>query len=200
MIVIDGSAAEYNVNTFANLEELLVKVMQEELEDRVVTDVLVDNASFREEYPHQAEHIASDSFERVEIKSMAANEFALGIVNELDKVVELMENSSRHIAGMFRTNQEQEALNRFTELLQVLHDFMGMLAVLRDEYVDGKEDFFDATVEDVSSQFEKMSEATAEEKWQSLSAILEDDFAPAVSRWKKVVASMRTTLENIHKD
>ncbi|OBQ52409.1 hypothetical protein [Halodesulfovibrio spirochaetisodalis] len=195
MIVIDGNAAEYNVNTFANLEELLVKVMEDELENRIVTDVLVDEAQFQEEYPNQAGELETSSFDRVEIKSVPVNEFALGIVDELEKVVVLMENSSRHIAGMFRNGQEGEALALFTELLNVLHDFMGMLAVLRAEYVEGNEDMFEKIVEEVSSQFEAMSEATGSEDWQALAAILDGDFAAAVSNWKGLVAFMREKLE-----
>lgn len=197
MIVIDGNAAEYNVNAFSNLEELLVKVMEDKLEDRVVTDVLVDEAQFQEEFPNQAGQVETSSIERVEIKSVPVNEFALGIVAELDKVVALMENSSHHIAGMFRNGQEAEALVLFTELLNVLHDFMGMLAVLRNEYVHEKEELFETTVEEVSAQFESMGESTSKEDWATLATILDGDFATAVSRWKGVVAVMRERLENV---
>ena len=200
MIVIDGNAAEYSVNTFANLEELLVKVMEDELENRIVTDVIIDDTQFKEAYPHHAGHVETDSINQVEIKSVAVNEFALGIVTELDKVVMLMEQSSRHIAGMFRTGQDTEALACFTDLLQVLHDFMGMLAVLRDEYVHEKEELFDSIVEDVSSQFEKMGEATSQEQWSELAEILDGEFATAVSRWKDVVGILRSKLENLHED
>ncbi|MCT4536377.1 hypothetical protein [Halodesulfovibrio sp.] len=197
MIVIDGNAAEYNVNTFANLEELLVKVMEDKLEDRIVTDVLVDETQFQEEYPNQAVEVDTSSIKRVEIKSVPANEFAIGIVTELDKVVALMENSSHHIAGMFRNGQEADALTLFTELLNVLHDFMGMLAVLRSEYIEGDEELFEKTVEEVSAQFESMGEATSNEDWQTLAGILDGEFATAVSHWKGLVTAMREKLENV---
>lgn len=191
MIVIDGNAAEYNVNTFSNLEELLVKVMEDELENRIVTDVIVDEAQFVEEFPHQAGQVETSSFDRVEIKSMSVNQFALGIIKELDKVIALMQDSSLHIAGMFRDGDKGEALALFTEMLNVLHDFMGMLGVLRQEFAIENDSLFETTVEDVSSQFEKMGDATAKEDWSALAAILEKDFSPAVARWKSVVVNFR---------
>ena len=46
MIIIDGRASEMRVQNFANLEDLLLGVMEDKLDNRVVTDVLVNDESF----------------------------------------------------------------------------------------------------------------------------------------------------------
>ena len=52
MIVIDGSETQLAINNFENLEDLLVRVSTDRaLEDRIVTDVLVDNENFSEMRP-----------------------------------------------------------------------------------------------------------------------------------------------------
>jgi hypothetical protein len=52
MIVIDGQETGLRVNNFANLEDLLVKVMEQDyLDNRMVTDVFVNKEAFSEIYP-----------------------------------------------------------------------------------------------------------------------------------------------------
>ena len=49
MIIVDGRNSGKEISNFANLEEILVDVMEGEgMENRVVTDVLVNNGQFSE--------------------------------------------------------------------------------------------------------------------------------------------------------
>ena len=78
MIIVDGRNSGKEISNFANLEEILVDVMEEEgMESRVVTDVLVNNELFSEIYPHQAEDISTASINSVEVRSIEASEMAL---------------------------------------------------------------------------------------------------------------------------
>ena len=62
MIIIDGNKSAKSISTFENLEQALTSIMrEEEMEGRVITDVLVNEAAFSEIYPHQAEDITCDS-------------------------------------------------------------------------------------------------------------------------------------------
>ena len=103
MIVIDGQNSGLSLNNFGNLEELLVKVMSEgTLENRIVTDVLVNEESFSEIYPHQAEDIETSDIEKVEIISMPVEDMAVNMTNELHKVIKLMGHGGKHVADLFR--------------------------------------------------------------------------------------------------
>src|SRR6218665_3017113 len=102
MIIIDGQESSFKVNNFANLEELLVKVMEQDyLENRVVTDVLINDESFSEIYPHQAEDIETREIASVEIRSVPVAEMAMSISRELYKVVQIMSEGSRKVAELF---------------------------------------------------------------------------------------------------
>ena len=58
MIIIDGREAQLKLSSFENLQEVLIKVMEEDsLKERIITDVLVNKEQFSEIYPHQAEDI-----------------------------------------------------------------------------------------------------------------------------------------------
>ena len=71
MIIIDGQKSNFNITNFSNLDELLVGLMsQEYLDNRIVTDVLVNDEAFSEIYPHQAEDVDCMDVRKVEIRTM----------------------------------------------------------------------------------------------------------------------------------
>ena len=83
MIIVDGCKSDKEISSFANLEEILATVMQDEkLDDRVVTDVFVYNVIFSEIYPHQAEDMSCDAISSVEVRSVPAAELAVDMSAE----------------------------------------------------------------------------------------------------------------------
>jgi hypothetical protein len=200
MIVIDGNETGLNISNFGNLEELLVKVVQDNsLKDRMVTDVLVNEENFSEIYPHQAEDIPTDDIESVEIKSMPVPEMAVNITRELYKVVRLMEEGARSVAGMFRQADDAEALELYQDLLDVTRDFLGMIGVLRDEFSLKDHQVLSDSMEEISSLFSEMVEVTENEDWILLADLLEYEYLPAVERWKKVIAQLREDIREASK-
>ena len=167
------------VNNFQNLEELLVKVMEDgNLEDRIVTDVLVDEEHFSEIYPHQAEDISTDEFQSVEIVTVSVSEMAVNITEELYKVVRMMEGGGRGIAQLFRQADDGEALEMLQDLLDVTRDFLTMIGVLRSEFNMGNNDKFNESAEEITNLFTEMSEVMENEDWILLADILEYEFNP----------------------
>lgn len=196
MIVVDGVKSGLQVNNFGNLEELLVKVAEDNnLEERIVTDVLVNDESFSEIYPHQAEDIDTDEIQKVEIISVPVQEMAIDITEELVKVVNIMDHGGKRVADLFRQADDAEALEVYQDLLDVIRDFMGTISVLRHEFsLDDNKDFNDA-VNDISELFTEMSDVMENEDWILLADILEYEFAPSIERWKKVVNHLRTDIQ-----
>lgn len=81
MIIVDGCKSDKEISNFANLEEVLTNLMDDEkMDDRVVTDVFVNNESFSEIYPHQAEDVSCDTITSVEVRSVPAAEPGRGHV------------------------------------------------------------------------------------------------------------------------
>lgn len=201
MILIDGQKSELNIANFDNLDQIFVKVMEDgALEDRVVTDVFVNERPFSEIYPHQAEDIDAREVQSVDIRTLPVGEVAVEITRELYKVVTLMGEGATRVAELFRQADDAEALETYQDLLDVTRDFIGMISVLRGEFAlkDHKE-FLEAS-EQLSSLFTEMTEVLANEDWILLADLLEYEFLPAVNRWKKVVALLREDVRTSGKE
>lgn len=191
MIVVDGRDTGIVIGNFENLEELLLKVMEDDsLEGRVVTDVFVNKESFSEVYPHQAEDIEASEIRSVEITTVPASEMAASIVGELFKVVRLMDLGAAKVAELFRQAQDAEGLEVYRDLLDVIQDFMGMVGLLREKFGTADHPAFLAAADEISALFSEMLEVVENEDWVLLADLLEYEFIPAVSRWKQVLADL----------
>lgn len=195
MIIIDGQQSKLEISNFANLEEILVNVMQEQsMENRVVTDVLVNEETFSEIYPHQAEDIGSEFIKTLEVRSVPVGEMAVDIAREMYKVAEIMASGSRQISRLFRQAEDAEALELLQDLLDVTRDFMNMQGVLRREFELSDNAEFNANVEQFSSLLTEMTEVLENEDWILLADLLEYELLPVCENWKKVIQSLREEL------
>ena len=148
MIIIDGCRSEQHISNFANLEEVLANVMDDEkMDGRIVTDVFVNNESFSEIYPHQAEDMTCDSITSVEVRSQPAATLAVEMAGELGKVARMLESGAHNVARLFREAQDADALELLQDELDVTRDFMGMVTHLRDRYLGGADAEFLARTE-----------------------------------------------------
>lgn len=198
MIIIDGSKTDLRIDNFANLEEILVEAVGDSrLNKRVVTDVLLNDETFSELYPHQAEDITSDEITSVEIRSVPLGEMALNIAQELFKVCDLMASGSRQVARFFRQADDDEALEMFQDTLDVSRNFMSMLGVLRSDFGLTRNVDFSAEVEAFSSLLGEMTEVLESEDWILLADLLEYEFAPMCENWKKVIQDLREGLRSV---
>jgi hypothetical protein len=198
MIVVDGRETGLKIQSFENLEQLLVKVQGENyLDGRIVTDVLVNKEPFSEIYPHQAEDVESSEIESVEIVSMPTHEMAVNITRELYKVVTLMDHGARRVAELFRKADDNEALEVYQDLMDVTRDFLGMVGVLRGEFSLKHAPNFNEATEELSSLFSEMLEVIENEDWILLADLLEFEFIPTVDRWKKIVAQLREDIKEV---
>ncbi len=193
MIIIDGRESNVAITSFSNLEELLVSVTAaDDMNNRFVTDVLLNGEQFSELYPHQAEDIDASDIESVEIITVQNSQMALSIVTELHKVIQLMQFSSKKIAEMLR-ELDNSALSSLSDTVDVTRDFMNMIAVLRSEFVDTVDENFLLHVESISRILGEINEVLASEDWFLLADLLEFEFVPACQTWEEI-------LDNIEKN
>lgn len=196
MIIVDGQRSPLEVQHFDNLEQIIDKIMAEKvMQDRVVTDVLVNNEAFSEIYPHQAEDMEATYIDRVEIISVHTSEMAQSITRELYKVVSLMATAGRQVADLFRQADDAQALELYADLLEVNRDFMNMVGVLRNEFAADSSMDFDASLGDLSSLFSEMIEIQENEDWILLSDLLEYEYLPLVEKTKAIVAQLRESVK-----
>ncbi len=201
MLVIDGQKQDIDISGFDNLDQLFIKVMEGgTLENRVVTDVFVNEKPFSEIYPHQSEDIDLRDVQDVEIRTIGVPEAAVEITRELYKVVNLMGEGASRVAEMFRQADDAEALETYQDLIDVTRDFLGMIGVLRSEFAMKDHKEFTEASEQLSGLFTEMTEVLTNEDWILLADLLEYEFLPAVNRWKKVVALLREDVRTTDKD
>lgn len=198
MITIDGADTQLKIENFANLEELLARVSSDSrLENRIITDVLLNGEVFSELYPHQAEDIAADAISSVEIRSVPVGEMALNISDELYKVSEIMDSGSREVARLFRQGENSEALELFQDLLDVTRDFISMVDVLGSKFAVDNGNTFADKVEHLSNLLGEMSEVLESEDWILLADLLEYELIPASENWKQIIQSLSETIRRI---
>ncbi len=196
MIFIDGQNTNINLRNFANLEEVLVKMLSEPaLGDRIITDVLVDDEAFSEIYPHQAEDISTDEVNKLEIISRPMDEMATDITVELHKVIKLMGEGSWQVSDLFRRAEDSEALEMYQDLLDVTRNFLNMISVLRGQFSASHEDDFTAAIEEMSDLFTEMVECMENEDWVLLADLLEYEFIPTVNRWEGILSQLNEDIK-----
>ncbi len=195
MIIIDGRQSEMQVTNFKNLEEILVRVTAtNEMENRIVTDVLVNDEMFTEIYPHQAEDIESDFIQRVEVRSVPMKQMALDIAVEMAKVAEMMIQASSQVARLFRQADDAEGLELLQDLLDVTRDFMSMVEALRSNFNIAKSDAIVQNSSKLSSLLTEMTEVLENEDWVLFADLLEYEFLPTCQGWKQILPALEEEI------
>ncbi len=198
MIIIDGRQMEMQVANFNNLEEILVNLLEtSSLENRVVTDVIVNKEQFSEIYPHQAEDIDSNTIESVEVRSMPVGEMAVSISLEMYKVTHMLSSGAKEVARLFRQADDAEALELFQDLLDVTRDFMGMIGVLNSEFSITKNSEFATSTEKLTSLLAEMGDVMENEDWVLLADLLEYEFMPVCDDWTRVIQILREDIRQV---
>lgn len=197
MITIDGKQYDIEAQNLENLEQVFNKVVEDgHLEDRIVTDVKINEEPFTEIYPHQAEDMEMSEIESVEIVTMATDDMAVEITLELYKVVNIMSEGSKRIAELFRQADDAEALEIYQDLIDVMRSFLNMVGVLRDQYSLSDHPEFLDSAEELNTMFTEMSSVLENEDWILLADLLEYEFLPAVEKWKRVIKQLRDDIRS----
>ena len=188
MIIIDGRQSAMEIGNFANLEEILVKVMEDEgISDHVVTDVLVNQEAFSEIYPHHAEDVEIDEIQSVEIRTMSMNDMAGEVSKELFTVIKIMQNGSKGVADLLRQGDTAEALDVLQDLLEVTRNFLNTITLLHQRFPIQNVAMYQNVASTLESHFVEMCDAMSEQDWLLLADLIEYEFMPACEEWEQVL-------------
>jgi hypothetical protein len=191
MIVIDGRESSLSLSDYANLEDMLVKVIKEEkLEDRIVTDVLVDDEAFSELYPHQAEDIEASGINRVEIRTVSLDQMAGDVVAELPKVIDIMAGGSRSAAALLRRAELAEGLEVLQDVIDVSRELLNTIYVLRGQYSSGACAPLEEMSDILGDLLGEIADVMGNEDWMLVADLLEYEYLPACEGWRKVIAAV----------
>lgn len=195
MIVIDGRESGISLSNFANLQEVLSKLMEDEgLQQRIVTDVLVDDEAFSELYPRQAEDIASGSFSKLEVCTVSLDEMAGDVVEELPKVISIMDAGSRRAAELFRQSDLAEGLEVLQDIIAVSRDLLGTIQVLANQYSGATSGRLDSFGGSLGGLLDEIGDAMANEDWFLVADLMEYEFIPACAGWGAVINELSADI------
>ena len=184
MIIVDGNTSSKEMGAFANLEEVLCDIMTDKsMENRIVTDVLVNNEIFSEIYPHQAEDISTSGISSIEVRSVPVSEMAVDMSGEMGKVAKMMSKGANQVATLLRNAEDTDALELFQDLLDVTRDFMGLLGELKVRFTHGDQKDFIAASEKFSDLLSEMADVLENEDWILLADLLQYEFIPQCDAW-----------------
>ena len=191
MIVIDGRESSLNISNFANLEEVLVRLMEEEnLEQRIVTDVLVDDEAFSELYPHQAEDIDSESFSRLELRTISLEQMASDVVVELPKVIDIMANGSRRVAQLLRLSELGEGLEVLQDIIAVSREMLNTIHILRSQFSSRVSRDIDELGSVLGTVLGEIGDVMDAEDWMLVADLLEYEYLPACEGWRGIISTI----------
>lgn len=195
MILIDGRESSLSLANFANLEEVLTTIVEEEkLGERIVTDVLVNKEAFSELYPHQAEDIPTGDISHLELRTISLDEMATDVVAELPKVVDIMAKGSRRIADLLRQADLAEALEVMQDVIFVSRDFLSTVQVLRNQYSGGSSAELDKLSETLGGLLGEVADVMANEDWVLVADLLEYEYLPACEGWRVVINELSQSI------
>jgi hypothetical protein len=191
MIVIDGRESSLSLSNYANLEDVLVKIIEEEkLEDRIVTDVLVDDEAFSELYPHQAEDIEASGINRVEIRTVSLDQMAGDVVAELPKVIDIMAGGSRSVAALLRRAELAEGLEVLQDVIGVSRELLNTIYVLRSQYSSGICVPLQEMSDSLGDLLGEIADVMSNEDWVLVADLLEYEYLPACEGWRTIIAAV----------
>jgi hypothetical protein len=183
------------INNFANLEEILVKVMEEEVvSDHIVTDVLVNQEAFTEIYPHHAEDVEIDEIQSVEVRTMSVDQMAGEVSRELFTVIKIMQNGARGVANFLRQGDIAEGLEVLQDLLDVTRNFLATISVLHQRFPLPDTRMFEETAATLDKLLLEMCDAMGEQDWLLLADLLEYEFSPACEEWERIISGFAADI------
>lgn len=191
MIVIDGRESTLSLSNYDNLAEVLCTLLEEEgLEERIVTDVLVDDKAFSELYPHHAEDIEAASFERLELRTVSLEEMASDVAGELPKVIGILAQGALRVSSLLRQVEISEGLEVLQDIVGVTREMLGTIQVLRNQYSSGVNHDLEKLSNTLGDLLGEINEVLGNEDWMLLADILEYEYVPACEGWYGIISSL----------
>jgi hypothetical protein len=190
MIVIDGRQSSMEIGNFANLEEILIKVMEDEVVDgHIVTDVYVNKEAFTEIYPHHAEDIEINEIESVELHTVSMDEMASDVTQELFTVIKVLQSGAQNVALSLRRADLSEGLEILQDLLDVTRHFLGTINVLHGRFPLHDKSGLEETTGALDRLLTEMCEVMGDQDWLLLADLLEYEFLPACEEWREIITA-----------
>lgn len=127
-VTVDGTSLAANEIAGANLEEILMTLMEHPVVlNRVITKVLVNGDLYSEEVPHAALEVDRGHIDTLELETHTAEDLSLHFLENGHFFIEALRKALPKIVDEFRLGDEMEANEHFLSFLESLHLMVNML-------------------------------------------------------------------------
>ena len=179
-LTIDGTSLAANEIAGANLEEILISIMEHPIvANRVITKVLLNGSRYDEEVPHAALEVERRQIDSLELQTHTAEELSLHFLENGCFFVESLRQALPKIVDEFRLGDEIEANEHFLSFLESLHLLINMLEQtklsmgLGDDIDVGGHGSLNAYLEKLSGILSNLIALQEQSDWIYLADILE---------------------------
>jgi hypothetical protein len=160
------------------------------MDNRIVTDVLVNDEAFSELYPHQAEDIDASDIRKVEIRSVSIAKMAADVTGELYKVITLMTVGAKRVAQEMRQAEISNGLEVLQDVIDVTRNFLVTFDILREEFSINREQELLPLTNRLSELLEEINQVLSQEDWVLLADLAEYEFLPACEAWNAILGTL----------
>jgi hypothetical protein len=202
-VLVDQRKVQLETSTVRNLEEVLFKLMADEIKkENIITAVIVNGQIYSEKVPHDASRVPIQDIRTLEIQTMSTEEVAWHFLIQSAKQIDRLIENARSVAELFRIADEGEANEEYASFLESLRLFLQMVnetqAILnlplnripfQGEPVEKK-------IQGLSALIDRMHQVQKDEDWVMLADLLEYELVPALDEWKLILSVLQAKKEN----
>jgi len=197
-ILIDRQSIEMETAGINNLEEVLVKIMDEHVKrGSAITTVKLNGAVYSEESPHDAVGVLISDIRTLEINTMGQEEIALHFLENGVGQLDLLIQGAEKVSELFRIADEAEANEHYARLLESLRLFLQVVVQVKETLhlnlsaIAFQNDTVEQRFEKLSEIMDEMIEVQEKEDWIMLADLLEYELAPLLEEWKSIVPVLK---------
>lgn len=199
-ITVDGKPLEGGLRG-ANLEEMLVELSEEVLSgQRSFTEVKINGRPYNLEEMGPSEEILAGGITSLEVDTIEAQELARRFLLGADEFLGPLCQAVPAVAELFALEDEQEANERYLQLLESLQMFMQVLDAVKEILTLD----LDAVREGHASareRLDKINQVLGEllssqerQDWVLLADVLRYDLLPELEAWRRLMPRLREQI------
>jgi hypothetical protein len=131
-LIVDGQALSAGDVAGANLEEILISLMEHpSTNGRVITGVRLNGEPYSEEIPHAAMEVERQAIESLSLDTLALEDMGMSFLRTGPVYLATLLEALPRIVESFRLGDEREANEHFLNFLEALHLLMTLLEQTR---------------------------------------------------------------------
>lgn len=202
-VLVDHRKIELETSKVRNLEEVLLKIMADEIKaENIITAVILNGQIYSEKIPHDASQVPIQEIQTLEIQTMSMEEIAWHFLIQSGKQIDQLVDHARQVSELFRVCDEGEANEQYASFLESLRLFLQMVnetqAILNLPLnrIPFKGGTVETKIEALSNIIDQMHQVQKDEDWVMLADLLEYELVPAMDEWKSILSLLKGKKEN----